>query len=127
MNIAKFDLYNAEWLDLVFDHRNKAYGAYDLRRHYSRNMVKAMGFTFAGVAILVAASIIFKPKPRPAMRIIDVPIINIKHIKTEKLIEKPKVAPADVLKLLAPAVVTQWSHFSPPASTVAQQPRGAPR
>jgi protein TonB len=31
MSISKFNLYNAEWLDLVFDHRNKAYGAYELR------------------------------------------------------------------------------------------------
>ncbi|MDR6940829.1 energy transducer TonB [Mucilaginibacter pocheonensis] len=122
MNVAKFDLYNAEWLDLVFDHRNKAYGAYDLRRHYSRNMVKAMGFTFAGVAVLVAASIIFKPKPTPALRIIDVPIIDMKHIKTEKLIEKPKVAPAKPAAPPKPAPALKTVQNLPPVVVPADPP-----
>jgi protein TonB len=117
MNIAKFDLYNAEWLDLVFNHRNKEYGAYDLRRHYGRNMVKAMGFTFAGVAILVAASIIFRPKIDNT-RIIDVPIlpptvIAPPPVKAElKKPEQPKhtepVKPTEPVKMsqsLPPVIV----------------------
>lgn len=41
----KFDLYRSEWLELVFDDRNKAYGAYDLRKHYARTLVKTLGIT----------------------------------------------------------------------------------
>ncbi|SDE25900.1 protein TonB [Mucilaginibacter pineti] len=65
MSKTKFDLYNDEWLDIVFDHRNKAYGAYDLRLHYGRNMTRAMAMAFAGVAVLVVASIIFRPIIKP--------------------------------------------------------------
>ncbi|WPV00802.1 energy transducer TonB [Mucilaginibacter sp. cycad4] len=65
MLITKFDLYNAEWLDLVFDHRNKNYGAYELRQSYGRTMAKSMGIAFAAVALLSAAAIIFKAKPKP--------------------------------------------------------------
>ena len=65
MLITKFDLYNAEWLDLVFDHRNKNYGAYELRQSYGRTMTKSMGIAFAAVALLSAAAIIFKAKPKP--------------------------------------------------------------
>jgi len=58
MLTSKFDLYKNEWLDLVFDDRNKAYGAYDLRHNYASNMVKAMLITFFSVGVLCAASII---------------------------------------------------------------------
>ena len=44
-NILKSDL-----LDIVFENRNKTYGAYELRRHYKRRLVKALlvAFVFAG-------------------------------------------------------------------------------
>jgi protein TonB len=51
---TKFDLYNAEWLDVVFDDRNKAYGAYDLRSHYAGTLNKAMAIAFT---VVVAAAI----------------------------------------------------------------------
>src|ERR1035437_1802909 len=63
MLISKFDLYKTGWLDLVFDDRNKDYGAYDLRHNYANNVVRAMGITFFGVALLCGASIILRPQP----------------------------------------------------------------
>jgi protein TonB len=62
MAISKFDLYNPEWLELVFDNRNKDYGAYDLRKHYAGNLVKAMAITFLSVAVLYTGYNILKPK-----------------------------------------------------------------
>ena len=44
MLISKFDLYKSGWLELVFENRNKAYGAYELRQHYAKTMVRAMGY-----------------------------------------------------------------------------------
>ena len=35
----------ADYLDLVFHNRNKAYGGYELRKHYSRRTLKALGIT----------------------------------------------------------------------------------
>jgi protein TonB len=58
MLISKFDLYKTEWLDLVFDDRNKEYGAYNLRRHYAGNMVRAMGIAFFSIAVLCGVSIL---------------------------------------------------------------------
>lgn len=60
MLISKFDLYKSEWLELVFDNRNKEYGAYYLRQHYAGNMIKAMIITFSFILLLFVASIIFK-------------------------------------------------------------------
>jgi len=63
MLISKFDLYKSEWLDLVFDDRNKAYGAYDLRQRYAGNMVRAMSITFLSIGLLCGAAIILKSNP----------------------------------------------------------------
>src|SRR5438105_5489996 len=62
MLISKFDLYKSEWLELVFDSRNKAYGAYDLRQHYAGTMVRAMGITFLGVGLLFGAGMVSRSK-----------------------------------------------------------------
>jgi protein TonB len=54
---TKLNLYNPEWLELVFSDRNKSYGAFELRQHYGINMVKAMLIAFT--TIVVAATILY--------------------------------------------------------------------
>jgi protein TonB len=85
MSATKFNLYNAEWLDLVFDQRNKDYGAYELRRHYSRTMGKAMALTFAAITVWAMAGMAFKHKPVDEVIIRDVPLV--------KLMPPPPVSP----------------------------------
>jgi protein TonB len=119
-------LYKAEWLDLVFDHRNKAYGAYGLRRHYGRTMAKAMSFTFMGVAVLVVASIIFRPKPEPIERIIkDIPIAplvappvkaEIKKPDQPKAVPQKPAAPVQTTKYTTPVIVPTDPPVEPPAT-----------
>jgi protein TonB len=102
MNIAKFDLYKAEWLDLVFDHRNKAYGAYELRKSYGQTMVKAMGLSFIAVVVLVIASFVFRVKPKPEYKFIPVELPTIVKPPVEA---KPKKAdPPKSVDPPAPAV-----------------------
>lgn len=47
------DILQSDLLDIVFDNRNKAYGAYELRKHYKRRLVKSLlvAFIFAGGAV----------------------------------------------------------------------------
>jgi periplasmic protein TonB len=63
MAITKLDLYNPGWLELVFDNKNKDYGAYDLRKHYAGNLVKSMAIAFFSVAVLYTGYTVLKPKP----------------------------------------------------------------
>ena len=42
--MSKIDLISNDWTDLVFDGRNQAYGAYQLRRNTSRRNIWAMVF-----------------------------------------------------------------------------------
>ena len=39
---SKLDILKTEWIDVVFTDRNKAYGAYDLRKQNPKNTSKAL-------------------------------------------------------------------------------------
>ena len=46
----KLDLLKRQWLDIVFEGRNKSYGAYELRKDNSKTNVRALvigAFVFA--------------------------------------------------------------------------------
>ncbi len=116
MLISKFDLYKSEWLELVFDDRNKEYGAYDLRQQYAKNMVRAMGITFFTIALLCAATIIFKAAP--ASRMVQVvndpdrspssppPVAPIKHVDPPKPLKaEPPAQATATIKDVPPVVV----------------------
>ncbi len=103
MLITKLDLYDAEWLDLVFDHRNKAYGAYELRQHYGRTMSKAMGLAFGGIALLIVAGVIFKPTPKAFVKMTPVELntqIVAPPLKAE--IKKPEPQKSEPIKQAEP-------------------------
>jgi protein TonB len=94
MLISKFNLYRPEWLELVFDDRNKEYGAYDLRQHYAKNMILAMAITFLGVGLLCGATIVFRTHPDtqrmipvvndPTIHVLLPPATPIKHVEPPK-------------------------------------------
>jgi protein TonB len=61
---SKFDIFDTEWIELVFEHRNKSYGAYDLRKNYAFNLIKAFIIVFVAVAIIViGAAFLFNREP----------------------------------------------------------------
>jgi len=43
----------ADLLDIVFDNRNKEYGAYELRSHYERRLKKSLSIIFISIAVLI--------------------------------------------------------------------------
>lgn len=71
---------SADLLDLIFDDRNKAYGAYDLRKTYSSRIKKSLlitvsvvGLAFTGAALASSVSL----KPKDDMKITEVTISEI--------------------------------------------------
>ena len=42
----------ADFLDILFEERNKRYGAYELRRTYEKRLARAMGTTLVAVILL---------------------------------------------------------------------------
>jgi protein TonB len=47
---SKFDICSSEWIERVFENRNKSYGAYDLRKHYAGNMLRSLAIAILGLA-----------------------------------------------------------------------------
>jgi protein TonB len=123
MLISKFDLYKPEWLELVFDDRNKEYGAYELRQHYAKNMIVAMGITFFCISLLCGASIIFRAAPRdvvtpvsidPTIKILPPPVAPIKHPDPPKpLRATPPTHPIATIKDPPPVVVDDQHAVKP--------------
>lgn len=124
MLISKFDLYRREWLELVFDNRNKEYGAYYLRQHYAGNMIKAMGITFSSLILLIGAGAILKSTPTAVIPIHHDPfvVVNLTEIKQpvtppKKQIEQPKPAvPIKTTQLLQPVVGPDNLAKTPPVN-----------
>lgn len=80
---------SASWLDILFDNRNKAYGAYELRKTYQGRISKSLGATIT-LSVLIFTVVSFtssgKKNSKP-------PNINEGYILadiTEKKIEEPK-------------------------------------
>jgi len=110
MLTSKFNLYNTEWTDRVFDDRNKAYGAYELRHNYANTMVKAMAIAFLGVGTLCAASIILRATPSvdKVIHVINDPIIQPPPVAHTKEI-KPPVSPKHIkAEAIPPAHTTKF-------------------
>ncbi|GAB3415264.1 energy transducer TonB [Niabella aquatica] len=103
----------ANLLDIVFDGRNKSYGAYELRKNYQQRMTKAMLLT-AGICIIIGGSAwlkntFSKAEPAPLVKIYDNLVIeDIKPVE-EKLPEplpQPPASKVEVPKIKSIAFTT---------------------
>lgn len=86
-NIPKIPL-----LDIIFDGRNKAYGAYELRSNYSSRLGRALAFVFSATAILFAYSLMAKDAKQDALNLEIPPEVTLVDVpKKEEIIEIPEV------------------------------------
>lgn len=58
-NLFKIDLQEDEWVDQVFQGRNQAYGAYKLRKQYSKTAVLSGIIAVVGLVIALGAPVLF--------------------------------------------------------------------
>lgn len=65
----------SETLDILFEHRNKAYGAYSLRKAYPRRLIAALGWVLLLVGIFIVGNLLSK-RFSPAAQIDDLPRID---------------------------------------------------
>src|SRR5438045_3292486 len=101
---------SADLLDLVFEGRNKDYGAYELRKQYNRRITRALLVTF-GVALAIFLfsflSSAFAPKHNAQDDVKDVVLENLPPPE-EKKIPPPPPPP----KQEPPKV--EMTKFTPP-------------
>lgn len=65
----------ADFLDILFEHRNKNYGAYELRSNYSRRLRKALSFTVLLISMVVAVPFLASLKANASGDIKPPPIV----------------------------------------------------
>lgn len=89
--MEKQTLLSADYLDIIYDQRNKAYGGYELRKHYNRRVGKACAFLLLGVSALASFSFI----PSGAGNIVEHPhgpvVLTDVSIEPPKEVEKVKL------------------------------------
>jgi protein TonB len=59
----KLDIFTNQWLDIVFEGKNKAYGAYDLRKSNTKTTFRALIIGAVLFSVLVAAPLIMSLLP----------------------------------------------------------------
>ena len=93
---------DADLLDIIFENKNKNYGAYALRRHYNERLYKALGIIFFTTMIIGLFGILYKNKIIVAPTIPDVvfagPPVELPMDKP-----KPPEPPRVPKQLVAPA------------------------
>ena len=99
----------ADILDIIFEGKNKAYGAYDLRRTYEKRVKIALGGTFAICLLLFVGSIVANSSSKGKSQII-VEDVNLENVKEEKKPEPPPPPPPP--KQEPPKI--EMAKFTPP-------------
>ena len=107
MDINK--ILSADILDILFDGRNKEYGAYELRKTYNRRIRNALIGTFLICALLLTASIIANSTGKKKVEQV-VQDVNLENMKTEE--KKPEPPPPPPPKQEPPKV--EITKFTPP-------------
>lgn len=91
--MSKLSIYESRWIDLVFENKNKNYGAYQLRQECTKNTVSAFFLgLFLVVSIICIATLINKLSPN-TITPPEIPDIELRPIDLDPIIpvtpEKP--------------------------------------
>jgi protein TonB len=100
---------SADILDIIFEGRNKEYGAYDLRKTYKRRLLIAVGAMVAICVIIFLVTILSSfvaPKKQTQILVQDVQLANVQEEK------KPEPPPPPPPKQEPPKV--EITKFTPP-------------
>jgi len=103
----------ADLLDILFDGRNKDYGAYDLRKSYNGRLRRSIaGMLALCILLFIGFTVAGKPdRTRLPMPVIDVPITPIEPVAIKKdplpPIPKPMhvAAPAPTIRMVTTRIV----------------------
>jgi protein TonB len=105
---------SADFLDILFDERNKDYGAYELRKNYQRRLTTALLVT-AGAALLIFLMVIVGrsvgEREKNKVKVQDVTLAEIKPEEQQKIEPPPPPPPKqeppkiEITKFTPPKIV----------------------
>jgi periplasmic protein TonB len=99
---------NADILDIIFEGRNKEYGAYDLRKTYNKRLIRAILGTVLVILLLFAGYLISNLNGGPKKQAMVVEDVQLEDVKEEKKELPPPPPP----KVEPPKV--EMAKFTPP-------------
>ncbi len=102
-------LLDADYLDIIYDHRNKGYGGYELRKNYSKRIKKGVGFLMLGLSAIVSFSFISSRAHTHVITEIHPPVV----ITEVKLPEAPK-PPKPIDPPATPPPPAKSAIYTPP-------------
>jgi protein TonB len=106
----KLDLFKKQWIDIVFEGKNKAYGAYDLRQENPKTTLRSLviGGLIFGLAIFAPILINMIPSGEDDNANLDQKIVTIKLPPKEQPKDLPPPPPpppkVDQVKFVKPVV-----------------------
>jgi periplasmic protein TonB len=102
---------SADILDLVFEGRNKEYGAYELRKTYNGRMIRAMIVTASAALLIFLTSVLAKTLSTSDSKKVDIKEVTIQDLKQEE--EKKDIPPPPPPKPPDPPKI-EMQKFTPP-------------
>lgn len=102
---------SADILDLVFEGRNKEYGAYDLRKTYNKRILMALGITISVALLTLIGSVLARTLGSGDKNKVDIREVTIQDIKQEE--EKKELPPPPPPKPPDPPKI-EMAKFTPP-------------
>jgi protein TonB len=103
---------SADVLDLIFEGKNKEYGAYDLRKSYNRRITKALIITASLAALALAGSYLASAMKGKDDGKVQLNEMTIQEVKQEEKKEPPPPPPPPPPKQEPPKV--EMKQFTPP-------------
>ncbi len=102
---------SADILDLIFEDRNKDYGAYDLRKTYNKRIIIALIITASVALLALLGSVLASQFKSKGPDTVDVKEMTLQDIKTEE--KPPEPPPPPPPKPPEPPKI-EMAKFTPP-------------
>lgn len=104
--MSSLNLFGKEWLNIVFENRNKLYGAYKLRQESTKTTFMALAIGVGLVSMVFGSSYLYASKGEGTVIIVEIPDDPIMPdivdpVKDEPIVEKPKGTKNDATKQAA--------------------------
>jgi protein TonB len=100
---------SADVLDIIFEGRNKEYGAYDLRKTYNKRLIKSLTVTAVVILLLFVGYFVSNLDTGKEKKALVVQDVQLEEVKEEKKNEPPPPPPP---KVEPPKV--EMAKFTPP-------------
>lgn len=104
---------SADVLDLIFEGKNKDYGAYELRKTYNRRITRALLITSAVALLAVGGSYLASAMKESGSKKVKMQEVNLQEVQQEDKKEPPPPPPPPPPKQPDPPKV-EMKQFTPP-------------